>query len=197
MDTPHSTEHWLPVVGYEGIYDVSDEGRIRRVSPTTHGGSASKPGRVLKPILQGNGYMTVNLNMLGRKPKMFTIHRLVLLAFLGADPLRPHCNHKNGVRSDNRLVNLEWCTPSENITHGYHVLGNKAANGATHGSKTKPEAVPRGESHWTRHDANERKERNRLIRELAAQGVHVAEIARRTGVSWSTASRVIGCIKHL
>lgn len=57
------------------------------------------------------------------------VHRLVAQAFIPNPDNKPHINHKNGHRTDNRITNLEWCTPRENVVHGYKVLGRKPVKG--------------------------------------------------------------------
>lgn len=91
-------------------YEVSNEGRVRRASNK----------RLLK-LTTSNGYKRV---MLGQKGPIVLVHRLVLSAFLRSPIEKEECNHKNGIRSDNRLVNLEWCTRSENVLHKINILKN-------------------------------------------------------------------------
>lgn len=102
-----STEKWLPAVGYEDLYEVSDAGRVR------------KGDLVLRPWTLRNGYEQVAL-WRGGKRQRFTVHRLVALAFHGESELQ--VRHLNGIRSDNRAVNLRWGTISENavdrVSHG-------------------------------------------------------------------------------
>ena len=93
-------ESWLPIVGYEGKYEVSDFGNVKNV----------KTGRILK-LLNAKGYLHVNLFNNGRK--QHSVHRLALLTFLPIDEIK-EVNHKNHIKSDNRLENLEWCSRSEN-----------------------------------------------------------------------------------
>jgi len=100
---------WRPVKGLEDRYEVSNTGLVR-----------TKP-RVLKsfPMRKG-GHHQINLGLHRRT----YVHRLVAEAFLGQpDPARIWINHKNGDPSDNRVENLEWCTPGENIAHGYRHNG--------------------------------------------------------------------------
>lgn len=109
MEVP--VEHWLPVRDYEGIYEVSDFGNVRRVA----GGNATWPGRILKPVVKKNtGYVQVSLFCDG-VCKTPSVHRMVLEAFVGTAPSPTHQgHHKNGDKTDNRLENLEWTTPQEN-----------------------------------------------------------------------------------
>lgn len=109
-------EEWRDVVGYEGWYQVSDMGRVRRVAA----GKGAKPGMVLKPTEHDRGYQTVVLSREYVKHRRY-IHRLVAGAFIGDCPVGYEVNHRNGNREDNRLVNLEYVTPSENILHSINV----------------------------------------------------------------------------
>ena len=100
---------WRPVKGLEDRYEVSNTGLVR-----------TKP-RILKsfPMRKG-GHHQINLGLHRRT----YVHRLVAEAFLDPpDPTRIWVNHKNGNPSDNRVENLEWCTPGENISHGYQHNG--------------------------------------------------------------------------
>lgn len=85
----------------------------------TNGNIYSKNyGKYLKPYSNGNGYMMVRLvNNEGKKP--FKIHRLIALQFIPNIDNKKFVNHKNGIKNDNRIENLEWVTHSENIKHAY------------------------------------------------------------------------------
>jgi len=109
-------EDWRPVVGYEGLYEVSDLGRVRsaRRASNTH------PGRILKPNLSPSGYLDVQLCRHNR-PIHFRVHRLVLAAFVRRPIDREQANHINGVKIDNRPSNLEWLTPSGNKRHAHRI----------------------------------------------------------------------------
>lgn len=109
------TEQWLPVVGYEGLYEVSDAGRIRSIPrPGTRGG-------ILRGDVHPSGYPSVKLSRDGRKTH-FVVHVLVVTAFRGPRPGLQECRHLNGDPADNRLQNLAWGTSAENkqdmIAHG-------------------------------------------------------------------------------
>ena len=112
-------ERWKDIKGYEGIYQVSDHGRIKALARTWD----QPRGRGI----QKHETMFLKINLAGRYPlihlckagviKNYLIHRLVLNAFVGESNLQ--CNHKNGIRHDNRLKNLEWVSQSENMKHAY------------------------------------------------------------------------------
>ena len=112
-------ETWKPVTGYESLYHVSDLGRVKRLV-----GKRSREERVLRPGRMTTHYLFVALCKDG-KPKLHSVHRLVAAAFIGPIPEGHEVNHKNGVRTDNRLENLEFMTRQENIIHGQRTLPRK------------------------------------------------------------------------
>jgi hypothetical protein len=125
MDKNKTIEKWKNVKGYEGYYQVSNLGRIRSLDWVTnhnYGGKKRKSGVILKPVKQKTGYLTVNLSVLGER-KTVLVHRLVAISFLCNPNGKPHVNHKNGIRHDNRASQLEWVTVSENELHAYKILG--------------------------------------------------------------------------
>lgn len=103
-------EHWSPVIGYEGNYEVSDMGRVRNV----------RRDSILAP-LNARGYRRVGLYLNGAM-KLINVHHLVCAAFIGERPERQEINHKNGIRNDNRLENLEYCTRKANALHARRML---------------------------------------------------------------------------
>lgn len=105
------TEAWKPVVGYEGAYEVSSHGRIKKVGAQRKDGSAF----IMKPYLKDR-YVVIELVKNGQR-KRWPVHRLVLIAFFGYDKERPHVNHIDGNRGNNMLANLEWVTIQENMKH--------------------------------------------------------------------------------
>lgn len=119
-----------PVVGWEGLYEVDSSGSIhslpRVIYPKT-GGPRPVLARRRKAVLMRIGYYQVVLCGPGGKETWY-VHRIVALAFIGApDKGRDHVNHINGVKSDNRVENLEWVSRSENLKHSYRVLGQVGA----------------------------------------------------------------------
>lgn len=115
-------EQWRPVVGYEGIYEVSDLGRVRSIPRIveregTQGDIGAK-GMVRKPHLTPKGYLRLQLAR-DTKTANCMVHRLVASAFLDNPEGKAEVNHKNGIKHDNRVGNLEWATASENQIHAY------------------------------------------------------------------------------
>ena len=112
-------EEWRDVVGYEGLYQVSDQGRVKsleRKVPKWDGERTVKE-RILKPAPTKYGYLQLNLYA-GGKQKALTVHRLVCEAFHENPDNKQEVNHINENKTDNRACNLEWCTRTENCNHG-------------------------------------------------------------------------------
>jgi hypothetical protein len=99
-------EIWKDVKGYEGLYQVSNQGNLLII----------KKSRLAKPLLVKNGYLLVDLYKGGIK-KRISLHRLVLLTFIKNTQNKSQVNHINGIKTYNRIENLEWCTASENQIH--------------------------------------------------------------------------------
>lgn len=107
-------EIWLPVVGAEDKYLVSSLGRVKQLSPE----------KIIDPYATRDYYHCMIKYNNGTKSLTY-IHRLVMIAFVGIYPGKKYVNHKNGIKSDNRLSNLEWCTHQENIRHSFDKLNRK------------------------------------------------------------------------
>jgi hypothetical protein len=113
-------EIWKDVKGYEGLYQVSSEGRVKSLKRIVYRGIPSEyrtvPERILKGRPDGCGYLQVRLykNGVSEYPK---VHRLVANAFIPNDFALPQVNHKNGVKKDNCICNLEWVSTQRNIEH--------------------------------------------------------------------------------
>ncbi|KCY49755.1 MULTISPECIES: NUMOD4 domain-containing protein [Bacteria] len=112
-------ENWKAVLGYEGIYEVSNLGRIKSLSrPTTNKIQPFIQEKILKTRIGKTGYEIVGLSKDG-KQKTCKVHRLVASAFCDNPFNKPHVNHKNGIKLDNHFSNLEWVTASENAIHSF------------------------------------------------------------------------------
>lgn len=112
-------EIWKPIEGYEGLYEVSNRGRVRSLDRYTTGNrNRLLKGKVLKNRLNELSYCTVQLCLNG-KPKSVRVHRLVAKAFIPNPDNKPFVNHIDGNPINNDVLNLEWCTQKENINHAY------------------------------------------------------------------------------
>jgi len=120
-------EVWQQINNFPDYY-ISNQGRILSYRKKSK-------GRILKGLVDKDGYLTIYFyNDSGRK--RFKIHRLVGEYFINNPENKPEINHKNGVKSDNNALNLEWCTISENKKHSYDILGiNGPVGESNRGSK--------------------------------------------------------------
>lgn len=112
-------EEFKPVVGYEGLYEVSNLGNVKSLSTTTitvTGHSRTTKEKLLKPGMNSRGYMFVALSKKG-KVKYYLVHRLVAASFIKNPTKKRTVNHMDGDRTNNKLSNLEWTTHLENSRH--------------------------------------------------------------------------------
>lgn len=145
-------------------YSVSSLGRIRRdTGPTA--------GKIRKLHTNKWGYIVVDLHGNG-KPRLATVHRLVALAFIG-DGYGMDINHKNGVKWDNSVENLEFCTKSQNTIHAYSSGLIQATSGAAHWS-----------AKIDGHKAS-------AIRNFYSYGFYQKDIAEKFGVSVPLVSMIV------
>ena len=108
-------EEWRPVVGYEGHYEVSDRGQLRRIWQCR----GTRAGRISGGTVNKGGYVIVTLSRDNHK-EMSMLHRIVAQAFIGPRPDDRHeINHKDGNKRNNAVTNLEWVTRSQNNQHAY------------------------------------------------------------------------------
>jgi hypothetical protein len=101
-------EIWLDVIGYEGLYQVSNLGRVKSIR--------RKKQIIMNPTVRNVGYCCLTFYKRDVK-KMHDIHRLVCQTFLPNPYNKKTVNHINGIKTDNRLINLEWSTQKENVNH--------------------------------------------------------------------------------
>lgn len=169
-----AAERWLPIPGWEGLYDASDAGRVRshdRLVPAGRGrgGLALRRGRILVPVLTPHGYHQVALCRLGKQITL-RVHSLVLAAFDRGPGVDEVCRHLNGNRIDNRRDNLAWGTSAENgadaVAHGRSTRGERNAEAKL----TAPEVL--------------------AIRSARAAGEPLQVIAERFGVTFSNVSQI-------
>lgn len=101
------TEEWRPIVGFEGLYEVSNTGLVRNCIK----------GKLLKIYDNSLGYKFVSLVM-DKHPSPMYVHRLVAQAFIPNPQGLPQVNHKDEDKSNNNVDNLEWCTAKYNMNYG-------------------------------------------------------------------------------
>ena len=135
---PTQTEIWLPVPGYEGLYDVSNFGRVR--SYHNFGFKRREIPKMITPSKERYGYLQLTLCN-NAVHKQIKVHQIVAMAFLPPNPGGMQIDHINGIKTDNRAENLEWVTPKENTLrsvemglkprgerHGNHKLTQSQVN---------------------------------------------------------------------
>ena len=124
IKTSPAVEVWKDIEGYEGLYQVSDLGRVRSLDRVVRGANAYSTdytirlkGRILNKGTALNGYQFVVLSKEG-KHKHATVHRLVAEAFIPNPDNLPEINHKDENKANNVVSNLEWCDRSYNVNYG-------------------------------------------------------------------------------
>ena len=121
---------WYKLKDYENLYEITKDGNIRRIDFNViknNNTFSKKLPYILKQNHDKDGYLRVCLDN-GYYKKIYYVHRLVANTFLNNDQNYEQVNHKNGIKDDNRVENLEWCTRSENIRHRIDVLGVSLRN---------------------------------------------------------------------
>lgn len=136
------TEEWRPVKGYEGLYEVSNFGKVRSLDHMASNGVCEilYKGRELKPFLDGRKhYLQVVLSNGNTCKIKKLLHRLVAEAFIPNLENKPEVNHINGIKTDNRAINLEWVSSKENKAHaiknGYYNTQKFKTRKSINGSK--------------------------------------------------------------
>lgn len=168
-------ETWKDIKGYEGLYKVSSLGNIKSLDRIVFNeGNKSNckiKGKILKPNKDKGGYMYVGLVKNKKKTNSIKVHRLVAFAFCNGYKQGLEVNHKNGIRHDNRAINLEWVTRSKNIRDIYN-RGLNTNGEKNNSSKLKNEYIG-------------------IIDSLYNSGVSQKIIAKAFGVSQGTISNIV------
>lgn len=156
---------WKPVVGYETLYEVSNDGQVRRSAP----GHATYAGRVLKPNPGSDGYFRVVLCPGDGTRQPWMVHRLVAFAFIGPCAEGLECCHNDGNNQNNTVENLRWDTKSSNTLDAVR-QGTNACAAKTH----CPQGHPYDEANTAIENGARRCKACHRIREMAkrrAQGI--------------------------
>jgi hypothetical protein len=175
------SEIWKPVLYFEGFYEVSNFGRIRRITRDIIEKNTGKhkviKGRMLKPWINTKGYPSVTLSI-NSKVKYMRVHRIVARAFI-PNPLNlPEVNHINEIKTDNNVSNLEWCTHLQNIRHGTGIERSVAKR------RLNPNKKNRGEGCGTS------KLKNEQVIEIYKSNKLYIELTKNYGVSFSCISNI-------
>ena len=136
-------EIWKDVQGYEGLYQVSNLGRVKslgRFIDRLVSGRYWQEERILKPNKTKYGYLMVELRK-NKKPKSFLVHRLVAMTFISNPENKPEVDHINADKTNNNVNNLRWVTAKENVRNPLnmvHLIGkNHPMFGKKHSEETK------------------------------------------------------------
>ena len=160
---------WLPVYDYERLYLVSDQGEHWSIKTKT----------LMSQAAHSQGYCSAVLTRTGKQASC-VMHRLVALAHIGQPPQpRMDVNHKNGIKTDNRLENLEWSTRADNLRHAREVLGRQMGL-----SKGKLAGVRNPNCKLSESDVVQ-------IRKMAREGITLAAMAKLFPVAAETIGRVV------
>ncbi len=125
-------EIWKPVVGYEGLYEVSSLGGVKSLNYRNTG-----KDKTMKPSKVGGGktmYLAVNLWQ-NKNKKMMCVHKLVAAAFIPNPKNLPQANHKDNNSLNNKKSNLEWVTNRENVIHAYSFKNTSSKHAGVHWCK--------------------------------------------------------------
>lgn len=170
-------EIWKPITGYEGKYEVSNQGRVKSLSRTICCGRNKRTvrnvgERIISTKNISHGYKKTDL-FKGNIRKQFFVHRLVAYAFVPNPLKKPNVNHLDGNKLNNRAENLEWVTQKENIHHAMASGLKKSLRG---------DAAPTSKLTW---------KEVRDIRKHSKEGVSSVDLAKMYGVHYNTIYSVV------
>ena len=173
MTNNSDIEIWKDIVGFDGQYQISNNGRYKSVEREV----VLKDGRVrvfkskiLKPFISKSGYPTATLSISGKNIKR-SVHRLVAETFIENSFNKSDVNHIDGNKENNKVENLEWVSHSENLYH-FHKLSDSNSGERNNLSKLKDDDIP-------------------VIREMHADGISSKRISELFKVDYKTIWRIV------
>ena len=128
-------EQWKDVLGYEGVYQVSNYGRVKRIGDYSNQVTHWESEKILKPCAKDNGYLIVGLSLHNRIKNKY-VHRLVAEAFIPNTENKDTVNHIDLDRTNNNVSNLEWASYKENNAHAIKKMYERGDN-KRNGKKSK------------------------------------------------------------
>jgi hypothetical protein len=168
MDMEKQMEEWRDVVGFEGVYQASNWGNVKRLSRNAFcgiRGNVLLTEKILQLCKHNHGYLVVGLSR-NKKARNYFVHRLVAEAFISNPESKKEVNHINADKADNRVENLEWATRKENHRHA-ELLGLN----------------PMGDNH-----KSSKLTSSQVIEIVNSKGKCGRELAKKFGVSYATIS---------
>lgn len=174
-------EIWKDIEGYEGLYQVSNLGRVRSLDNFVNCRSGAKQlrkGKILQPIKDLTGYFCVNFYK-NNKMKRKSVHRIVAETFIPNPHNYPVVNHLDGVKTNDIVSNLEWTTHQANIQHAFN-----------HGLRTSGADNPRAKLTW------EQVKEIRKAHNPHSEEFNISSLAKKYGVSPSCILRIIRNITY-
>lgn len=201
-------EIWKDIQGYEGLYQVSNLGRVKSLGrnvkrPLTKIGYVWQPEKILKPNKTKYGYLKITLRK-NNKSKYFTVHRLVAITFIPNPENKPQIDHINADKTNNSVNNLRWVTCKENINNPLTLIKNSGKNHYLYGKNLSEETKQNiRKAHLGKKISEETKEklrgknnpRSRSIKNLNTNEIFdsVRNAGKKYGVHHSS---ILYAIKH-
>lgn len=129
-----NAEIWKYIPGWEGVYQISNMGRVKSFKQTSN-------GKILSLVNRNGDYFSVVLQGVGKKRQSARVHRLVAEAFIPNPDNLPEVNHIDGNKQNNRVENLEWCSRSRNVIHSIEMHPEQLLGMISYNKSIRPRCV--------------------------------------------------------